>query len=75
MMHWQRTTIGRLVCDLGAYRGIVERVAGQATWTARVEAPDQTYASVFEYRAMSEAPQWVERKLEALLRQEPPQGS
>ena len=66
-MDWQRTTMGRLVCDLGAYRGVVERIAGQATWTARVDSRSQTYTSVFEYPTMHEAQQWVERKIEALL--------
>ncbi len=68
-MDWQRTTMGRLVCDLGAYRGVVERIAGQAAWTARVESHTQTYTSVFEYNTMYEAQQWVERKIETLLNQ------
>ncbi len=68
-MAWQRTTMGRLVYDLGAYRGVVERVAGQSKWTARIESRSQTYSSVFEYATMYEAQQWVERKIEALLRQ------
>ncbi|MDP9315685.1 MAG: hypothetical protein M3R24_33300 [Chloroflexota bacterium] len=68
-MNWQRTTMGRLVCDLGAYRGVVERIAGQSMWTARVESRTQTYTSVFEYATMHEAQHWVERKIEALLNQ------
>ncbi len=68
-MSWQRTTMGRLVCELGAYRGVVERIAGQLKWTARVESGNQTYTSVFEYSTMHEAQQWVERKIEALLQQ------
>ncbi len=68
-MAWQRTTMGRLVYELGAYRGVVERIAGQSKWTARVESRSQTYTSVFEYATMHEAQQWVERKIEALLRQ------
>ncbi len=68
-MNWQRTTMGRLVCDLGAYRGVVERIAGQVAWTARVESRTQTYTSVFEYKTMHEAQQWVERKIETLLNQ------
>ncbi len=67
-MDWQRTTMGRLVCDLGAYRGVVERIAGQATWAARVESRTQTYTSVFEYTTMHDAQHWVERRIEALLR-------
>ncbi len=59
--------MGRLVCDLGAYRGVVEWVAGQAAWTARVDTRTQTYTSVFEYKTMHEAQHWVERKLETLL--------
>ncbi len=61
--------MGLLVCDLGAYRGVVERIAGQSTWTGRVESRTQTYTSVFEYKTMHEAQHWVERKIEALLRQ------
>ncbi len=61
--------MGQLVCALGAYRGVVERITGQATWTARVESRAETYTSVFEYATMHEAQQWVERKIEALLRQ------
>ncbi|MDP9315712.1 MAG: hypothetical protein M3R24_33435 [Chloroflexota bacterium] len=68
-MDWQRRTMGRLVCDLGAYRGVVERVTGASTRTARVESRTQTYTSVFEYMTMHEAQQWVERKIEALLNQ------
>ncbi len=60
--------MGRLVCDVGAYRGVVERIAGQSTWTARIESRSQTYSSVFEYATMREAQQSVERKIEALLR-------
>ncbi len=59
---------GRLVCDLGAYRGLVERIAGQSKWTARVESQSQTYTSVFEYATLNGAQQWVERKIEILLR-------
>ncbi len=70
-MDWQRTTMGRLVCDLGAYRGVVEQIAGQARWSAHVETPTQTYTSVFEYATMYEAQQWVERKVERLLREPP----
>ncbi len=68
-MDWQRTTMGRLVCDLGAYRGVVERIIGQSAWTARVESHPQTYTSVFEYNTMYEAQQWVERKIETLRNQ------
>ncbi len=70
-MDWQRTTMGRLVCDLGVYRGVVERITGQSSWTARVESRTETYTSVFEYATMHEAQQWVERKIEALLRHRP----
>lgn len=48
-MDWQRTTMGLLVYDLGGYRDVLERIAAQLTWTARVERRDQTYTSVFEY--------------------------
>ena len=68
-MDWQRTTMARLVGDLGVYRGVVERMTGQARWTARVESRTETYTSVFEYPTLHEAQQWVERKIEALLRQ------
>ena len=68
-MDWRRTTMGRLVCDLGAYRGVVERIAGQSTWTALVERRSQPYTSVFEYPTMHEAQQCVERTLERLLGQ------
>ncbi len=61
--------MGRLVSDLGAFRGVVERIAGQSTWTARVESRKETYTSVFEYATMHEAQQWVERKIEVLLNQ------
>ncbi len=44
------TTMGRLVCEIGAYRDVLERIAAQLTWTARVERRDQTYTSVLEYR-------------------------
>jgi hypothetical protein len=67
-MHWERTNRGRLVGNLGAYRGVVERSAAETTWLARVDAPDQTYQSVFEYPNMTEAQQWVEQKIEELLR-------
>ena len=66
-MNWQQTTMGRLVCDLGAYRGVVERITEQVTWIARVESRSETSRSVFEYATMHEAQEWVERKVEALL--------
>lgn len=66
-MRWVRTTRGRLVCNLGAYRGVVERTENDRTWTARVEAPDQVYQSVFDYPSMIEAQAWVEGKIETLL--------
>jgi hypothetical protein len=56
-----------LVCNLGAYRGIVERTEDDRTWSARVEAPNQVYQSVFDYPTMIEAQAWVERKIETLL--------
>lgn len=68
-MDWQRTTMGRPVCALGVYRGVVERVAGQVRWTARVERRSQPYTSVFEYPTMHEAQQCVERTIERLLGQ------
>ncbi len=68
-MDWHRRTMSRLECDLSAYRGVVERVTGESTWTARVESRTQTYTSVFEYMTMHEAQQWVERKIEVLLDQ------
>ena len=74
-MDWTRTTRGRLTCNLGAYRGIVERTPDDATWLARVEAPEQAYTSVFEYRTMAEARAWVEQKIEALLRAPPRRSS
>lgn len=67
-MRWQRTTMGRLVYELGTSRGVVERIAGQAIWSVRVETPQQTYMSVFEYHTMHEAQRWVEAKVEALQR-------
>lgn len=67
MMRWERTTRGRLACNLGAYRGVVERTENDRTWSARVEAPDQIYQSVFDYPSMIEAQAWVERKIETLL--------
>lgn len=66
-MLWVRTKRGMLVANLGAYRGIVERTEHDRTWSARVEAPDQTYHSVFDYLSMTEAQAWVERKIETLL--------
>lgn len=66
-MRWERTTRGRLVCNLGAYRGVVERTENDRTWSARVEAPGQTYQSVFDYPTMAEAQAWAERKIETLL--------
>lgn len=68
-MRWQRTTMGRLECDLGAYRGVVERLPADGTWQARVETREQTYTSIYEYPTMRAAQDWVEAKLEALLRQ------
>ncbi len=47
-MDWQRTTIGRLVCDLGAYRGVVELIPEGRAWTARVEARQQIYTTAFD---------------------------
>lgn len=67
-MRWERTRRGRLVGNLGAYRGVIERTTDDQAWTARVEAPDQVYQSVFEYPEMSEAQAWVEHKIETLLR-------
>ena len=67
-MQWERTQRGRLVCNLGAYRGVAERTEDDRTWTARVEAPDQVYQSVFDYPTMIEAQAWVEQKIETLLR-------
>ena len=67
-MQWERTTRDKLICNLGAYRGVVERTANDRAWTARVEAPDQVHHSVFEYQGVSEAMAWVEQKIEALLR-------
>ncbi len=68
-MDWQRTTMGRLVCDLGAYRGVVERIPEERAWTAHVEARQQTYTAGFDYPTMYEAQQWVERKIEELMHQ------
>lgn len=59
-MGWERTTWGRLVCNLGAYRGVVERTENDRTWLVRVEAPDQTDHSVFDEPSMTEAQAWVE---------------
>jgi hypothetical protein len=67
-MLWVRTKHGMLVANLGAYRGVVERTDHDQAWTARVEAPDQVYESVFDYPAMTEAQSWVEQKIETLLR-------
>ncbi|HEX6289373.1 MAG TPA: hypothetical protein VFZ66_09295 [Herpetosiphonaceae bacterium] len=67
-MLWVRTKRGMLVANLGAYRGVIERTEDDQAWTARVEAPDQVYQSVFDYPAMTEAQAWVEQKIEALLR-------
>lgn len=66
-MRWERTTRGRLVYNLESYRGIVERTEDNHTWSARVEAPDHTYQSVFDYPTTTEAQAWVERKIETLL--------
>lgn len=74
-MQWRRTTSGRLVCDMGALRAVVERAPDGRTWSARVDTPARSVASVYEYRSMREAQDWAERKLEALLRDGPPQRS
>jgi hypothetical protein len=66
-MLWVRTKHGMLVANLGAYRGVVERTDNDQAWTARVEAPNQVYQSVFDYPTMTEAQTWVEQKIEALL--------
>lgn len=70
-MPWERTRRGRLVCNLGAFRGVVERTADDQAWTARVEAPGQVYQSVVDYPTMAEAQAWVEQQIEALLRDPP----
>ncbi len=57
-MDWQRTAMDRLVCDLDAYRGVVERIAGQVTWAARVESRAQTYTSVYQCPTKHEAQHW-----------------
>jgi hypothetical protein len=62
-----RTKHGMLVANLGAYRGVVERTDNERAWTARIEARDQVYQSVFDYPTMTEAQAWVERKIETLL--------
>lgn len=66
-MQWERMTRGRLVCNLGAYRGVVERAKDDHMWSACVHAPDQVYQSVFDYPTMTEAQAWVEQKIETLL--------
>ena len=63
--------MGRLVCDLGAYRGVVERVTGGTAWSARVEHRAELHESIYEYTTMHDAQQWVERKLIDLMRQPP----
>lgn len=73
-MRWERTKRGTLVANLGAYRGVVERTENDRTWSARIEAPDQVYHSVFDYPTMTEAQAWVERKIETLL-STPPSSS
>lgn len=67
-MLWVRTKRGMLVANLGAYRGVVARTEHDRMWSARVEAPNQVYHSVFDYPAMTEAQTWVEQKIESLLR-------
>jgi hypothetical protein len=58
---------GMLIADLGADRGVVEGTEHDRSWSARVEAPDQVYQSVFDYPTMIEAQAWVEQKIETLL--------
>lgn len=68
LMPWERTRRGQLVFNLGAYCGVVEQTEDGRAWTARVEAPDQVYQSVFDYPTMVEAQVWVEQQIEVLLR-------
>lgn len=67
-MPWERARRGQFVFNLGAYCGVVEQAKDGRAWTARVEAPDQVYQSVFDYPTMIEAQAWVEQQIEVLLR-------